>query len=338
MNKSAISLLKTLAPLALLGMAAPATADSPASTQGSVAEQIVAKQTALAGGIHEGFRPNHAKGIVVNGSFTPSSAAASLTKAAHLQNTPSKITVRFSDGGGNPTVDDSKPAANPRGMAIRFELPDGTKTDIVSFSINAFPVPTPEAFLEFLTAVAATKPDSPKPTPVEKVVANYPSLQRFIAIPKPAPVSFATQTYYGVNAFQFTNAQGQTHYARYRITPVNGQQSLTKEQTEAATANYLFDELPTRLQQGETKFKLTAQVAESGDNTSDPTSVWPDERRQIELGTISLQAVAPDSAAAEKALTFNPLLLVEGIAPSNDPVLLIRPAAYAVSVGQRSAR
>lgn len=332
MSKLSTDLLQTLVPLTLLGMTSVAVA-----ADQSVAEQIVAKQTTLAGGIHEGFRPNHAKGIVVSGSFTPSPAAASLTKAAHLQNTPSKVTVRFSDGGGNPTVDDSKPAANPRGMAIRFELPDGTKTDIVSFSVNAFPVPTPEAFLEFLTAVAATKPDSPKPTPVEKVVGNYPSLQRFVAIPKPAPVSFATQTYYGVNAFQFTNAEGKTHYARYRIIPVDGQQSLSKEQTEAATPNYLFDELPGRLQQGKAIFRLVAQVASPEDVTDDPTVVWPEDRKQIELGTITLQAPVADSAAAEKALAFNPLMLVEGIAPSNDPVLLIRPAAYAASLRQRSA-
>src|SRR5690606_12544396 len=126
----------------------------------------------------------------------------------------SKVTVRFSNGGGNPVVEDANPGANPRGIAIRFELPDGTMTDIVSFSINAFPVPTPEAFLEFLNARIATKPDSVKPTPVEKVVAAYPSLQRFIALPKPLPVSFATQTYFGVNAFQFTSAEGKTSYAR----------------------------------------------------------------------------------------------------------------------------
>jgi catalase len=303
----------------------------------SLAEQIVDAQTTLAKGPHKGLRANHTKGIVVTGSFTPSASAASLTKAAHLQSTPSKVTVRFSNAGGVPTIEDTNPGANPRGIAIRFELPDGTITDIVGFSVNAFPVATPEAFLAFLNARIATKPDSPKPTPVEKMIAETPSLQRFIAIPKPLPVSFATHTYFGVNAFEFTNAKGEKHHVRYQIIPVNGQELLSPEQVAKAGPNYLFDELPQRLKTGEAKFRLLAQVAAKDDVINDPTVVWPDDRKLVELGVIHLEAPVADNAAAEKALAFNPLILVDGIAPTNDPVLLARPAAYAVSVGRKLA-
>ena len=37
------------------------------------------------GGIHPGFRPAHAKGILLTGVFTPSSEAVSLTRALHIQ-------------------------------------------------------------------------------------------------------------------------------------------------------------------------------------------------------------------------------------------------------------
>jgi catalase len=283
------------------------------------------------------LRANHTKGIVVTGSFTPSASAANITKASHLQETPSKVTVRFSNAGGVPTIEDTNPNAHPRGIAIRFELPDGTITDIVSLSVNAFPVATPEAFLAFLNARIATKPDSPKPTPVEKMIADTPSLQRFIAIPKPFPVSFATHTYFGINAFEFTNAKGEKHHVRYQIVPINGQELLSKEQVAQAGPNYLFDELPQRLKQGEAKFRLLAQVAAKDDVINDPTVIWPDDRKLVELGVISLETPVADNTAAEKALAFNPLILVDGIAPTNDPVLLARPAAYALSVGRKLA-
>ena len=303
----------------------------------SVVEQIVDAQTTLAKGPYKGLRVNHNKGIVVTGSFTPSASAASITKAAHLQNTPSKVTVRFSNAGGVPTIEDTNPNANPRGIAIRFELPDGAITDIVSLSINAFPVSTPEAFLEFLNARIATKPDSPKPTPVEKMIAATPSLQKFIAIPKPFPVSFATHNYFGINAFEFTNSQGEKNFVRYQILPVNGQELLSADEVAKATPNYLFEELPKRLKKGEAKFRLLAQIAAKNDVVNDPTVIWPNDRKLVELGVISLEAPVADNVAAEKTLAFNPLILLDGIAPSEDPVLLARPGAYAVSVARKLA-
>ena len=301
----------------------------------SVVEQIVDAQTTLANGPYKGLRVNHNKGIVVTGSFTPSASAKSITKAAHLQSTPSRVTVRFSNAGGVPTIEDTNPNANPRGIAIRFELPDGSITDIVSLSINAFPVSTPEAFLAFLHARIATKADSPKPTPLDNIVAATPSLQKFIAIPKPFPVSFATHNYFGINAFEFTNSQGEKNYVRYQIVPINGQELLSAEDVAKQSKNYLFEELPQRLKKGEAKFRLLAQVAADNDIVNDPSVVWPNDRKLVELGIISLEATVAHNAAAEKTLAFNPLILLDGIAPSDDPVLLARPGAYAISVGRK---
>ncbi len=325
--------LTTLSALLLLVLA-PVTWADETSTK-PVFEQIVDVQTVLSKGPYKGLRINHNKGIVLTGSFVPSATAASITKATHLQDTPSKVTVRFSNAGGIPTIADTNPSANPRGMAIRFELPDGTITDIVSLSINAFAVSTPEMFLEFLNAIIASKPDSPKPTPLEQMIAATPSLQRFMAIPRYFPVSFTTATYFGINAFEFTNAQGEKHFVRYQIVPVNGQESLSADHVTQAGPNYLFEELPQRLKKGGAKFRLLAQVAAKDDVINDPSVVWPDDRVLVELGIISLEALTPNSAEAEKILAFNPLILVDGIAPTDDPVLLARPGAYAVSVGRR---
>ena len=77
------------------------------------------------------------------------------------------------------------------------------------------------------------------------------------------------------------------------------------------------------------------QLADKGDVVNDPTVVWPETRKQIELGTLTLKNVDVDGVKFEKATMFNPLVLVDGIDASDDPILLARPAAYAVSYGRR---
>mgnify|MGYP003551281616 CR=1 FL=1 len=138
--------------------------EAPAS-QKSLPEQLV---DAFSGvfGIHPGMRANHPKGVVLEGTFTPAASASSVSKAAHLQKkkTPIPVTVRFSAGSGQPNVPDT--SQMPRGMAVKFSLPDGSKTDLVVLSFNGFPVATAEEFRDFLLAVAASGPDAPTPTAI----------------------------------------------------------------------------------------------------------------------------------------------------------------------------
>jgi catalase len=196
-------------------------------------------------------------------------------------------------------------------------------------------VATPEDFLAFLRAAAQSGPDAAKPTPIETFLGTHPAAVKFVSTPRPPPVSFGTLTFYGVNAFKFTNANGDSHYARYQIVPVSGNQVLTEAQAKSADPDYLMNDLPRRLARGPVKFHLFAQVAEAGDSVDDPTAVWPDARRRVLLGTISLNRPVKDQAAAQKAIMFSPLNLQAGIEPSADPVLLARPAAYGVSFSQR---
>lgn len=302
-----------------------------------VTEQLVDTMTKLAQGPHKGFRANHAKGVMAQGTFKPSAEAAAITKAAHLQSTESTVLVRFSNATGVPTIPDAAPNAQPKGMAIRFTLPDGSATDIVALSVNSFPVATPEEFLGLLNAVAASGPDVASPKPVEKFLGEHPAALKFVSTPKPAPASFATQSFFGVNAFAFTNAQGETRYGRYRIVPVGGTQFLSDAEAGKQSPNYLMDELPARLAQQSAQYRIQLQMAEPGDKVDDPTAVWPEERQLVELGVLTLNAPVADGAVVEKTLMYNPLVLPDGIAPSNDPVLLARPGAYAVSYGRRLA-
>ncbi|MBS0159970.1 MAG: catalase family peroxidase [Nitrospira sp.] len=329
---------KSLAAIATLAaaLAIPASViaqEAPAS-QKSLAEQLVDAFNGVFG-VHPGMRANHPKGVVLEGTFTPAASAASVSKAAHLQQkkAPIPVTVRFSAGSGQPTVPDTNQM--PRGMAVKFSLPDGSKTDLVVLSFNGFPVATAEEFRDFLLAVAASGPDAPKPTAIEKFLAAHPAAKNFVESPKPQPVSYATLPYFGINAFKFTNAKGAITFGRYQLRPVAGEHFLTQEQLATMGPDYLSTEIRERVRRGPAKFTLLLQVAEKGDKVDDPSIAWPDSRKQIELGTIIITKAVADSHTAEKKLLFMPGALVPGIEAA-DPMIAARSASYVVSLSRRA--
>ena len=337
-RSQSISAFRKFAIAAIILNVSNVYAEDAAVNNKPVTEQIVDTLTTLSGGPHKGFRANHAKGIVAKGEFVPAASAATISKATHLQKTATPVTVRFSDATGVPTIPDADGNAFPKGIAIRFQLPDGAFTDIVSISTNGFPAATPEDFLGLLNAVAASGATATKPSPVEQFLGSHPAALAFVQMPKPAPVSFVTESFFGVNAFKFTNAKGETQYGRYRITPVKGTEFLSAEDTKKAVPNYLVDELPARLSKAPAQFKIAVQLADKGDVVNNPTIVWPESRKVVELGTLTLNNVDADGANFEKTTMFNPLVLTDGIEASDDPILLARPAAYAVSYGRRLAQ
>jgi catalase len=279
-------------------------------------------------------RAVHAKGIVLTGTFTPTGAAASLSKAPHLQSTPVPVIVRFSDFAGVPTIPDTDGLASPHGMAIRFKLPDGSDSDFVAHSFNGFPTPTTDDFRELLIAIAASGPKAAKPTALDKYLDNHPIAKTFLTTQKGPPVSFATLAYFGVNSFKFTNAAGASSFARYQIIPEAGEQLLDKEQVARAAPSYLIEEIAKRVAVAPVKFKLAAQLAEAGDKMGDPSVAWPNTRKTVELGEIVIEEPVANNDAEEQALLFLPTALPEGIEPA-DPMLTARSEAYPISFSRR---
>jgi catalase len=309
-----------------------AQATTPAPTK-SLPQRIADDFIALYG-LHPGYRINHAKGIILTGTFTPTPQAKTVSRAPHLQ-APVPVIVRFSDAGGIPTIPDQSPYTTPRGIAIRFTLPSGGYSDIVANSHNGFVVGNGEDFAEFLEAVGATKPTSPHPNPIEKFLGTHPRSLQFVKDPKPMPVSFANEAWYGNNAFIFVNAQNVKQAGRYQILPVAGQKYLDSAATVKTAPNFLMDEIAKHVTKEPVQFKIFVQLANPGDPTSDGSIVWPNDRKLVELGTVSLTAVAPNNAALQKQLAFNPIYLDDGISLSDDPLVTLRSAVYALSVAHR---
>ncbi len=289
-------------------------------------------------GVAPGFRPVHAKGLVCHGTFTPSPDAATLSTAAHFQGTSVPITVRFSDGAPDPIIPDNSPNAGPREMAIRFTLPGGTETDIVAMSHNGFVVSDGQEFLALQKSIAATDPSKPHPWPVEAFLGAHPLALKFVHENAIVPASFANASFFANDAFIFVNKAGVKQAGRYKILPVDGPHDLSEAEAKGKSPNFLIDDLKTRLATTPIKFHLIIQLPNPGDQTSDPSLVWPDDRKTIDAGTISITAVDPDSAAVEKPLAYDPTNLTDGIELSDDPLPDLRSSVYALSVAHRNPK
>jgi catalase len=279
-------------------------------------------------------RAVHAKGIVLEGKFFPDPTAATLSKAPHFQKAATPLTVRFSDFAGIPTIPDTDPAATPRGLGLKFHLPSGGQTDIVAHSFNGFPSATADEFLQLAIALGASGPGVAAPTPVDTYLAAHPIAKAFLTSQQPPPVSYATLSYFGVNSFKFTNAQGKAVFGRYRIEPQAGNQFLSAEQATKAGPDYLADELRRRVAGAIVRFNLRVQLSQPGDKIDDPSIAWPDTRKTVEAGVVEITKVVADNDAAERALLFLPADLPAGIEVA-DPMIQVRSDVYRISYNRR---
>ncbi|MBO2012236.1 catalase family peroxidase [Siccationidurans soli] len=277
-------------------------------------------------------RAVHAKGIILQGSFLPAASASRLTRATHLQGKGEAVVVRFSDFTGIPDIADTVGASRPRGAAIKFLLPDNQSTDIVLHSFNGFPVATTDEFRTLLEAIGSNgRGDS---APLGQFLNTHPIAKTFLTTQKPMSTSWATLSFFGVNAFKLTNTAGETHFVRYQLVPDAGEHFLSKAQVSTANPNYLQTEIKQRVAAAPIVFKLYAQVAEPGDVIENPAVAWPDSRKRVLLGTLTLSNMAPNTVAEDKALFFNPNNVHDGISVA-DPMLVDRARTYPVSVGER---
>ena len=288
-------------------------------------------------GLNPGFRPAHAKGVMLTGTFTPAPDAASLTRAPHITRPSTPVTVRFSNSTGLPLIPDNDPHANPRGMAVRFNLAEHVHTDIVSHSTDGFPTRTGVEFLEFLKALAASDPANLKGSPLEAFLGAHPAALAFVQAPKPAPSSFARETYYGVTAMKFINKDGTSRFGRYRIVPQAGNDFLSDAAVAGKGPDFLIEEIVDRVGKGPVKFDVKVQLAEPGDVVDDATVHWPESRKVAELGTMALTGMVADNAHEQKKIIFDPIPRVDGIDPSDDPLLELRAAVYLISGRRRRA-
>jgi catalase len=290
----------------------------------SLAEEIVDSINEISG-VHPGHRAAHAKGTLMTGTFT--GAGTDLTTAPHLQGEPVRVTARFSNGGGDPGIPDY--AREGRGMAVKFYLPDGAKTDIVALTLPCFFVRTPEDFLEFTRA--RKDPERLMPDWLGAHPEALTAIQA--ALSADPPLSYATCAYNSIHSYRWIDADGGSRFVRYRWEPEAGEQTLSPEDAKARGRDYLQEDLLAR---GERAFRLTAIVATEEDAVDDPTVAWPEEREQVEVGRLVVEGPELERERDGDILVFDPTRVIDGIELSDDAILRFRGPAYSVSVERRS--
>jgi catalase len=221
-------------------------------------------------------------------------------------------------------------------MATRFHLHDGGDTDLVALTVPRFVASTPRG-VPRTDRGPAPRPRHPpaRPGPGVRVRRAHPHLAEAVAQQPPIPVSYASAAYWAIHAFIWVDAAGARQAVRYRWEPAAGRTDLTAAEAATRTAHYLTDELHQRLEHAPVAFDLRIQLAEPDDPTHDPSTVWPDHRKEITAGRLEITAPADDQDPWNTQ-AFNPTRVTTGIQLSDDPVLAFRAHAYAESHLRRS--
>lgn len=287
-------------------------------------------------GRHPGSRALHAKGILLAGTFAATPEAAGLTTAVHMQGEPVAVTARFSNGSGNPRSPDYLP--DLRGLAVKFYLPDGSRTDLVTVSTPLFVTRTPEVFAELLEAQGGGVAAALK---LPLLLARHPWLARALTrgarFMRP-PASFAALRYWGQHAFRWTDGQGGERFVRYTFVPAAGDEPyLRLREARARGRDYLQDELRSRLASESVRFSLEVEIAGAGDPVDDASLPWPQERERVRVGDLVLSGIDEERERGGDVLVFDPTRVTPGIDLSDDPVLAFRSLAYRESVARRTS-
>lgn len=282
-------------------------------------------------GRHDGFRRNHAKGVAATGTFTSTGAAEEVSKAAIFGRGTVPVVARFSLSGSLPDVADDP--ATVRGLGVLFQLSDGQQWRTAMVNIPVFPDSTPQGFYDRMLA-AKPDPKTGKPDPVAMTafLAQHPETAAAMKIIKSASpgTGFADSTFWGLNAFLATSRDGRTTPVRWSAVPAQ------PAQTQPVSHDFLFDALIEQVQHGPVSWRLVLTLAEPGDPTHDATLPWPAERRTIEAGVITIDGLSTEAPGNARDVNFDPLVLPDGLAASDDPLPRARSAVYAQSFNRRA--
>ncbi len=288
-------------------------------------------------GAHAGQRRNHIKGTCAAGEFVGTKDAAALSRSPLFTGKTIPVIARFSLGGGSPDVPDAAPA--PRGMALEFRIPGGGLQHITMIDLPIFGAISPASFRD---AIVAAKPDpktgQPDPKKLGEYAASHPdamALSQYTSKHTPT-ANFYQSTYFSIHTFKFVDAKGAEHLVKWRFVPRDGVKELTAAQIKAAPHDFLEKNLIERVGKSPALWDMVVYVGEPGDPADNPTLAWPENRKHFTAGTLSIKEATPQQKGmACEPINFDPLIMADGIAPTNDPILRFRSPAYAVSFGKR---
>jgi catalase len=280
-----------------------------------------------------GFRRAHAKGICVSGEFESNGALAEYSSAEIFQAGSSPFIGRFSIAGNNPLAPDLK--APVRSLALSFSFDNGQQWRLAMNTPPVMAVSTPEDFFEQLMALSPdAKTGKRDPQKIKDFFAAHPESKDFNAwrASYTPTNSFADEQYHSINAFYLVDEQGNQQAVRWAAVPT----SASTLELGSNTADALQLDLISKLKDGPVRFDMVFSFADASDDENNPAIAWPNERKTLTAGTINITSSEAQTNGACDGIRFDPLILPQGIAPTNDPILRARSAAYAESYRRRA--
>ncbi|WP_407178793.1 catalase family peroxidase [Bradyrhizobium sp. STM 3562] len=284
------------------------------------------------GGPALGHRRNHAKGICFTGVFESNGNGAGLSSAQVFTRGQYPALGRFNLGTADPNAADAM--VRVRGMGLRVATPDGREWRSAMIDPPFFPVSTPRAFRDLLLASASKDPNAMK-----TFTAANPEFAAFAAWASSAPWtgSYAEERYNSLNSFTLTDAARVEHTARWSLVPTAQIVPVTHDDLAKRGPDFLEREITERVRSGPVRWTMVVTVANPGDPTADPSKVWPDDRRTVEVGTLIVQRIEAEADGPCRDINFDPTVLPPGIRTSDDPFPAARSSVYRESYDLRTA-
>lgn len=275
-----------------------------------------------------GFRRAHAKGICINGDFESNGSLTEYSTSEFF--TPGKhdFVGRHSIAGNNPTAPDLK--APVRSMALSFSSESGENWRTAMNTPPVMAVRNPTDFYQQLIALS-----SQDPVKIKAFFQAHPesaTFNQWKSTYQPT-TSFALETYHSINAFFLIDEQGRKQAIRWVMVPSD--ETMDKK-IDTNDIDALQSDLVSRLEKGAIKFDWVFILASDSDDETDPTVLWPDSRKKITAGTVHVTSWESQESGSCKGINYDPLVLPDGMAPSADPILRARSAAYAESFKRRA--
>src|SRR5215472_4920549 len=279
-----------------------------------------------------GHRRNHAKGICFTGVFEANGAGSALSLAQVFTRGQYSVLGRFNTGTPDPNAPDA--TVRVRGVGVRISTPDGQEWRSATVNLPFFPVSTPQAFYELLLASGSKDPDAMK-----TFAAAHPELAAFGAWAKGGPWtgSYAEDRFNSLNSFVFTDSSGAEHTVRWSLLPAAQPVSVPPDELAKRGPNFLEQEITERVRGGPQHWTMVVTVANPGDPSADPSKAWPEDRRTVEVGTLTVQQIEPERDGPCRDINFDPAVLPSGVRTSDDPFPAARSSVYAKSYDLRTA-
>jgi catalase len=283
-------------------------------------------------GVPLGHRRNHAKGICFTGMFEANGAGAALSRGQVFTRGQYAALGRFNLATADPNAPDA--TVRVRGMGLRISTPDGQEWRTAMIDPPFFPVSTPQAFYELLVASASKDPNAMK-----TFAGVHPEIAAFGAWAKSAPWtgSYAEERYNSLNSFILIDNSGAEHAVRWSLLPAAQPIPISPDDLAKRGPNFLEQEIAERVRGGPLRWTMVVTVANPGDPTADPSKAWPEDRRTVEVGTLTVQQIQPERDGPCRDINFDPTVLPTGIGTSDDPFPAARSSIYAESFDRRTA-